>query len=760
MANIVDNDITTGAQFVTTAAGGINDEIIVTFDKLQAHTGDNTNTYQEVGFILSTTTGVLNVGLLDFVQIHVYEGEQEVETITSGSGLVLKVAGDGSRQYYSVRPKVAFDGLGISFGEGLSVANAILINGVYLLPDFDGDGVADCIEDELSTIISGVYAEPENICEGSPIQFRVEGGMEEVDYTLTFKDKDGNPLEGLTFTAQISQKGYFTFEDDFTQTLPAGRYYIDVTKGGSPEWSNAEMEINPARTPLMTVHPNETTWTGDAGTSDWNTWENWSKGTPWSCTNVIIPSPENSPVWGKNIIHYPVLTENTDAKCELIHFEPGGELVNQQYLQYETAWVDMNLNGGSYNLLSAPMQGMATGDMFLLAEANRNQWLTDRATADDKGEHMSYFMELNESSYPENRKNPLVYQRFWNDVVSNKTISRAGYSTEDDAIAAEADGELLFTDWSRSFNRVSEIYESGQGFALRVGGTNDTGKDYQFHFPKTYQTYNYYTLHQDEAVGSDKVTRTGTGKLMIDQSFPNSLNLYRETEGTMFLFGNPFMAHISIKKLLEANSNISAIYVYREGDANGTGKYFTIGNNGTLTTDAATPTEIAPMEAVFIKVIDERAATAFRLALDEDMLGQKGQADTYNTFIPQLRMTASRNGSSASCVVLHSGEASDGYDSREDAALLVGKEEGTDVAVYTTAGRKALSIQRVNGAARIPVGFYMKRTGDVDLKFEAGDDWSGWQLTDTQTGRSYPLEGTVSLDNVADGTGRFYLEKR
>ena len=125
----------------------------------------------------------------------------------------------------------------------------------------------------------------------------------------------------------------------------------------------------------------------------------------------------------------------------------------------------------------------------------------------------------------------------------------------------------------------------------------------------------------------------------------------------------------------------------------------------------------------------------------------------------QLRLTATSRGHSASCVVVPSSAASDDYDAREDATLLVGSEEGSGVAVYTVAGGKALSIQRMNSQKRIPVGFYLKEEGSVSLSFDPqGDAWQGWTLVDQQTGKRYPLDSEISLGTVKSGAGRFYLE--
>ena len=125
----------------------------------------------------------------------------------------------------------------------------------------------------------------------------------------------------------------------------------------------------------------------------------------------------------------------------------------------------------------------------------------------------------------------------------------------------------------------------------------------------------------------------------------------------------------------------------------------------------------------------------------------------------QLRLTATSRGRSTSCVVVPSSVASDDYDAREDATLLVGSEEGSGVAVYTVAGGKALSIQRMNSQKRIPVGFYLKEEGSVSLSFDPqGDAWQGWTLVDSQTGKRYPLDSEISLGTVKSGAGRFYLE--
>ena len=50
--------------------------------------------------------------------------------------------------------------------------------------------------------------------------------------------------------------------------------------------------------------------------TDWNVWSNWIEGSPYKCTDVVIPT-------GAKV--YPVLTTpvaDNDNQCNGIHFEP------------------------------------------------------------------------------------------------------------------------------------------------------------------------------------------------------------------------------------------------------------------------------------------------------------------------------------------------------------------------------------------------------------------------------------------------------
>lgn len=563
-----------------------------------------------------------------------------------------------------------------------------------------------------------------HLCKGNAALIPVEsttlpGGTE---LSLAWENRDRENENTGTTHCTLSDDRKFLQVDGAT-SWEEGRYDVDILLEGEHLYAE------------VYVHPKETTWEPQDNSTDWNTWENWTNGVPWDCSNVFIPA---------NVEKYPVLSASGTEEywCNNIHFAPGAELIGQSHLHYTQAFVDMNLSSGAYHLISAPLQAMVTGDMFVAQ--NVNDWEKWRETSSD-GHLPNFFMPIdgekqgndNNSAYIEQRINPYIYQRFWNSAVRNETLTRS-YNTTDNAITE-------FTDWSRSFNAVETNYEVGQGFALKAGDkTNAT--PYNFHFPKSFSTYHYYGINGNPLKESS-ITRTGqTGRLWTAEQI-NELTLKRETIGTLYLFGNPFMAHINIKKFLEANSSVSSVKVYKDG------QYVDItGSN-------VAGAQIAPMQAVFLTAT--AAEKQLPITLSEDMLEQ-GKPSTRLTrrMANQVRLTATSNRHSASCVVVSSSSGNDKFNSREDVTLLVGSEEGSGVAVYTIADGKALSIQRMRSATRIPVGFYLKRTGNVSLAFDASDNiWSGWRLKDKQTGRSYPLKGRITLYNVSTGSGRFFLEK-
>ena len=744
--NVLDDDIESYAIVSETLNLGQKTTLSIKFDDIAVG--------QEIGLIMSGVTAVANLNVIGVEQIQAcYQGQIVAQT-KSGSGVGLKVAGNGDKWYISITPtgdpSNKVDELRFVWGDGVSALKNLKIHGAYLRPDYNRDGVVDCVDDALTTQILNLIPLPADICEGNTSILQVSGGEVNKVYSLYIRNyKEESRVFDQTYQVKLTSEAQFEFtgsEGDPIPNLAPGIYYLTIPN-----------PTNPSGTPwignvILTIHPKETTWKGTAS-SNWNDWNNWDRGVPWDCTNVFIPN---------NVPNYPNLisAENNECWCQNIHFASNAELIGQNNLNYSgKVFIDRELKSGSYHLMSAPLQNMVTGDMFIADNVTDwEEWRSYVTGNTISGElHDNYFQTIQEngnndgSNYKEQRIDPVVYQRFWSSVVNNATSTRAtdNYdNTEDEVI----ESDILTTDWSRTFNAVEESYGIGQGFAVRVGEEGEISQDYDFHFPKLYNYYHYYSLGSDNPIKeSNPIMRDNAGSFW-PKTINKNITLRREEAGNLFLFGNPFMTHLNMKNFFIENENILTIYIYDENEK----------GYETITRDQVTDNaQISPMEAVFL-VSNTSTNLSCVIQITDDMFEQgNASGNSYTpTPVEQLSLSVAAHGHTASCSVIPSASASDDYDVREDTSLLVGSEEGSGVAVFTVAGGKALSIQRISQATRIPVGFYLREPGSVRLSFQAKDAyWDGWHLTDTRTGQTYPLDAAVTLEDVSTGSGRFFLEK-
>lgn len=683
---------------------------------------------RQIGFIVSYPEHLADVDLLAGTKMSVYyHGNPVASSVGHEQLLDVQLIGYSDKYYYetTIPRETTFDEVRIELPAVAGALKTVNLFGVYTRRDSNENGIPDCSEEEdTGDKITYATAESEHVCDPEDVVIQVAGGKPETEYRLICYDvNQNNKMKEYTLPLN---KGRFTISD-----LPVGDYYIRI------EEEEAAGAIH------VMVHPTETTWKVDAVSTDWNQWNNWNRGIPWECTNVIIPT---------NAATYPVLDRNDKATCLNIHFEPGAELIGQAYLNYVgKAFVDVDVQSGAYQLFSAPLKDMQTGDMFVY-KGDLDAWNEMRKETDKSGFHINYFKELNEAAgdlttlaYGEQRINPVIYQRFYSKMVENTALTRA-VSTDDPAI-------IYQPNWSRTFNAVSTVYELGQGFAMRAGEADGANTPtYSFHFPKSHNTYHYYDLGGN-VLETETFKRKSVGRLMVENSMPSTITLTQLDNSDMFLFGNPFMAHINIQKFLDANKeSIEAAYVYVNKS------YQTIQANG-ISTRADATTQLAPMQAMFVKTKVSGKSTVVRLSYDmlEQRTSVAGSSIRKSGFSP-LYLSARVNRQTASCVVLSSNTRMGNHS--KNASLLLDEEANPEVAVYTVADGKALSIHYQQTDERIPLGFYMKQVGDIQLSFESRNAaWKGWRLVDSQTGQVYGLDETVTLKSVASGSGRFYLEK-
>lgn len=766
LEHILDGDKTSGALGNTTLGLLSGSTLALRFCPVEGN--------QTVGVLLQTTGSIANADVISAMTVKLFHGSVPIADTGTGGVADVDVISHGGYTTIELTPFTTVDRVEITTGSLLSALKDAKVCGVFLRPDTDGDGIPDCAEDEGEDESEDLayVGISEHQCEArdaagartgkGTVSVYVSGGKPGTSYTLFYYAVEGVEADGQqrTVTVPLQEKNgkrYFELE------LPVGEYYIgigDASPQGRAVYNGAH----------AVVHPLQTLWLGTVDTG-WNTWGNWSEGSPWGCTDVIIPSPSDSPAiaWF-NGQHpdatplrfggrYPVLAEQAENQCAGIHFEPGAEVVHTHRLTYDAAWVDFILPGGGYRLLSAPLKEMATGDLFVGTP-------TGGTSVPD-----TYFTRWTDANYPVNRFYPRIYQRFWSKSTYGMTASNTP--------TAVGPGE---THWTAPFNAVRQRYDMGCGFSVRPGAETDNGQ-YTFLLPKYHSQYWYYkpdgnptSIYEDLSVATsdDAAIRTGRGGRFIYEpetgtpAMPVSVELKNEA-GTDFLAGNPFMTHVNIARFLAGNS-ASVASIKLEDGAGGYVSLRADGSGGVTSSDGQTYTSIAPLQGFLVEGKGETRTCA--ITYTEAMLESGAlTARAVHRFVTpgsggSLCITVrTPGGGSSSCLVEMDERASDGVRPGEDTRILLDRTTGgRRVAVYTLSEGQALDIQRLgSGSGCIPVGVYCAEKTEVTLCLDGTGQWNNgrWRLVDTRDGKSYILRGGLELaaGGMHTDERRFYLEK-
>lgn len=738
LSYVIDNSQQTAASIVTGVSLISRSTVAVKFNSIRGG--------QPVGAILRTPGYVLNASVLQNVAIAAYNGGQAVASESTSGGLAsIEVISDAGLAYMEVTPLQDYDEVRISFPSLADALKTIWLSGFYIRPDANGNGIPDCAEElEVQGEIDIVYRDiTEHVCVDETtylgnVRISVDAKPELLGTELTFTcypyNGNGQKIEQEA-ALQQDNNGYF-----FELSLPVGDYSIS----GLSTYNGLRAQI----------HPLKTTWKRNALDTDWNNWSNWTDGSPWGCTNVVIPAGAtrypNLNAWGSVDKFY------GGNYCANIHFEPGAAVLNTQYLEYDCAYVEMEVQSGMYHMISTPLHGMVTGDMFVSPEMP------------------AYFTPLNGATYREVRHNPVVRQKMYSRAVTTATSG------------TDPNGTVVATaDWSRTFNAVAQPYEQAQGIKMMVG--NDWGTSYRLRFPKAYTEYNYYTLSggwvKKETLPEG--ARNMNGKFAYEVIGFNPENagssftfeLRNEEQGaTCFVAGNPFMSYLDIKTFLTENKqSVQAIRIIDSENIFG-GKEglvrISLGENGDLSFDVAgeQSNTIAPLQAFYVEVSGDYASDNVNITYTSNMFVQPSAStatrSSRSASVPtagEMKISAVSGNSVSSCSLLRSAGASDAYNAKEDIVSLIDEDFMPKVKVYTVADKRALDIQKMSNATRVGLGFMVKDgSQQTEFTLDYGSNWKGWTLVDKQTGKRYLLDGTsltVNAGAMKSNDGRFYLVK-
>lgn len=736
LSYVIDNSQQTAASIVAGVSLISRSTVAVKFNSIRGG--------QPLGAILRTPGYVLNASVLQNVTIAAYNGGQAVASESTSSGLAsIEVISDAGLAYMEVTPLQDYNEVRISFPSLADALETVWLSGFYIRPDANGNGIPDCAEElevqgEIDIVYRGIT---EHVCVDETtylgnVRISVDAKPELLGTELTFTcypyNGNGQKIEQEA-ALQQDNNGYF-----FELSLPVGDYSIS----GLSTYNGLRAQ----------VHPLKTTWKRNASDTDWNNWNNWTDGSPWGCTNVVIPAGAtrypNLNAWGSVDKFY------GGNYCANIHFEPGAAVLNTQYLEYDCAYVEMEVQSGMYHMISTPLHGMVTGDMFVSPEMP------------------AYFTPLNGATYREVRHNPVVRQKMYSRAVTTATSGTNG------TVAATVD-------WSRTFNAVAQPYEQAQGIKMMVG--NDWGTSYRLRFPKAYTEYNYYTLSggwvKKETLPEG--ARNMNGKFAYEVIGFNPENagssftfeLRNEEQGaTYFVAGNPFMSYLDIKTFLTENKqSVQAIRIIDSENIFGGEEglvRISLGENGDLSFDVAgeQSNTIAPLQAFYVEVSGDYASDNVNITYTSNMFVQPSAStatrSSRSTSVPtagEMKISAVSGNSVSSCSLLHSAGASDAYNAKEDIVSLIDEDFMPKVKVYTVADKRALDIQKMSNATRVGLGFMVKDgSQQTEFTLDYGSNWKGWTLVDKQTGKRYLLDGTsltVNAGAMKSNDGRFYLVK-
>ena len=761
---LIDDDLNTAMTISNTVNVGGGQTIAVNM----GHTLDFRH---QLCLVVDNKTYAAAITAGNWIKVSTYlRGRATGDEFQEWNVLGVNVIGYGDKNIMMMQPKSSYDEVRIEMGFIAGVLDIQKFYGLFLRGDIDNDGIPDCMDTEsCETSIEGIEAT--DVCTGDMITISGKG-MGSTAYTIQL------PEQGIDSTFTTDQQGYFS--QSFQLNRP-GRYTMTFRDGSGTMMGQAP----------YTVHPLLTTWRTDAATTDWNEWNNWTDGTPYCCTDAVIPQGAST---------YPVLngavTEGDEYCVQRIHFEPGAAVDRVYKLNYDSAWVEMELQPNRYYLLAAPLKHTYTGDMFIAAN--------DSLPA--------YFTPLTDVNMPQNRFNPQVYQRLWARTAPGRVLDGD----------ATIDVDIDKTRWSRNFNALAFDYGSaapGQttdgaprhynAFSLWVDNDElPASRTFRFRFPKEHTTYNYYedysrTLLETEYVSG--IERAGIYRFAYEADAPAKTDTIRFTynritpgadgqpvttphERTVYIHGaditarlsiengmtggpageqgyfaaaNPYMSRISVKELLRVNSDKVESAGFYDGN---TITSATLSGGGSLVT-TGTDTVVKPMQGFFVKAKDASATTLdvrfTGTMMSPEVAEQESEtetaaeaAETEAAPAPQLRLTVRRGETRATTVLLTEGEAK--------AATIIDDEVSPRVAVFTVADGRAYDIHPAGDRKSIAVGIMTEGadTLTLSLSAEGGATTADYELYDNATGTAYPLDRELTFSGMGTSIGRFELRLR
>ena len=389
---------------------------------------------------------------------------------------------------------------------------------------------------------------------------------------------------------------------------------------------------------ILAVAPDTVRWTPahpDAA-NIWNDDYNWTpvmhnipedgfKATvPMADTKVIIPEVAEGmqPIVSdvvedqKDTLHYGY-EKNT---CSKILFYPGAEILGQERLTYNTAYVDVALKTGNWQTFSPALDDVYSGDMYIPFSTSYNPEPDPTANSastdtEDFSPQSFPFGEGYSGTY-----NPRVWPFAFYQGFYNSSVPVPYYNTDKDdmPVAADTVQSKSSVDWVKT-NALNMHYKPGAASILTgYDATDADGNDIVIRLPKRDNIYYGFGRNGGEnyvagsAIEIDRPNKMDHNlaydQYATDFSTENGLTyeLKNATESNIFFFGNPTMSLIDVYRLCLANTDVLK---YEAGSYSFTAYNLIEGGDYTVKTiNGPGQFFIAPMRAVGLIANAERTA--------------------------------------------------------------------------------------------------------------------------------------------------------
>ncbi len=278
----------------------------------------------------------------------------------------------------------------------------------------------------------------------------------------------------------------------------------------------------------------------------------------------MAPIASDNVVESKDTLHYGY-AKNT---CSAILFYPNAQILGQEKLTYDKAYVDVPLTTGTWMTFSPALDDVYAGDMYI-----------PFSTSYDKGNPASGASTDNEDFAPKAfpygagskvTYNPRVYPFAFYQGFYNSAVPVAFYNTDKEGTPLETTmtQSTSSVDWVKT-NALDMYYAPGKACVLTgYDATDKDGRPIVIRLPKPDDSYCGFGKNGGTTYDAGPaVTLTRPNKLNRNLAYDQYAPSFSETDGLtytltnsseseIFFFGNPTMSLVDVYRLCVANADV------------------------------------------------------------------------------------------------------------------------------------------------------------------------------------------------------------